>query len=177
MFELIPSQIKGMAQALMAKPRDTGSELHDAYHEISTGRLTPRNATEAQNKFYNACGFALRDIGIGTDFETEVQFVNDVFGGTCDLDAGQAGVDWKTVAKFRQPRTSELLQLGAYADHFGWEEAYIVYVHQTSFEYKILKFTQGGGETSVSLAQCIPTFYQAVGLWNGINDINVPKVA
>lgn len=168
--------LKGLAQKRMSAPADKGSELHDAYHNIRLGILKLDGATEDQQKFYAACVKALEQVGIGTDHETEVQFVNDNIGGTCDLNAKTSGLDWKTVQKFRQPRTSELLQVGAYADHFGWSEAWIVYVHQTSFEYRILKFTEKGGEGTVSLAKCIPVFYQALDLHNGISSISIPAI-
>jgi hypothetical protein len=134
-----PDALTALAVAKMNKARDTGSELHDAFHKIRTGEL--KDPTPAQAEFAALCEREVKAYGIG-EYQTEVQFADEDlgYGGTSDLtgrimEGGllttAAGMDWKTVSKpTRETRKSELLQIGAYAAHFGWQRARICYVLQ-----------------------------------------------
>jgi hypothetical protein len=114
----------------MEEGREIGGELHDAFHCIRTGEL--KEPTADQLRFHDICAFEVQRFGIG-EFKTEVQFADGAlgYGGTCDLTADEAGMDWKTITKDdRVTRVSEILQIAAYAKHFGWKRARIVYVLQ-----------------------------------------------
>jgi hypothetical protein len=125
-----PEQLEKAARTAMDAPKEAGSELHDLFHRIRTGE--EKTPTEDQVRFHDICAFEVQRFGIG-EFQTEVQFADASlgYGGTCDLTAGDAGMDWKTVSKEdRETRTSEILQMGAYGRRFGWKRARVVYILQ-----------------------------------------------
>jgi hypothetical protein len=140
-----PAQLEAAAQKAMDAPKEAGSELHDLFDSIRKGKVQP---DADQDRFYQVCLASLREAGY-TDMdviETEVQFADARlgFGGTCDLNWVNLprGLDWKTVKDFRDPRPSELLQLGAYGMHFGWKQAHIVYIRQSDYAYKVRRLEE-----------------------------------
>lgn len=121
----------------MAGPRDKGSELHECYHKWRKGELT--KPTPDQEVFARICDGYVHDFLDADRIETEVPVVSVALrtGGTPDvlgfLKKGnvKAGMDWKTVKEHREPRKSELAQVGGYSIMCGWEQVWIVYFHQT----------------------------------------------
>jgi hypothetical protein len=136
-----PDAIEALAKTLMTAARDKGSELHGAFHLLRTGQLA--NPTADQQTFHDACMDFCK-----SRFETiktEVSFCDEDLGcgGTCDVDGQRkqdfsGGVDWKTVQDWREPRMSELAQVGGYALHFKWNDAYVGYYHQTQKQMRHL---------------------------------------
>jgi hypothetical protein len=158
-WPVTPEQLRQAAQAAMDAPREAGSDLHDAFHRIRTGELTTPTPEQAQ--FAELCEQEVKAYWI-TEYETEVQFADrDLgFGGTCDLTSTGAGMDWKTVSKTtRETRASECLQIGAYAKHFGWTRARIVYVLQSPI--KVVRYEDFDASR---LARCWEAFSAALAL-------------
>ena len=166
--------VKNLCKANMDAPRNEGSELHDLFHRVESGEIAP-DQDEKTWSFYRTCQDALESMGYKEGkYHTEVEFANNHFGGTCDLDGDLGmvafGVDWKTVKDWRKPRNSELLQVGAYAHHFGWEKAHIVYIKQESkFPYQTLSF--GGSQ----LAGFYHAFCRALDLYSSIQTLGVSE--
>ena len=151
--------LKAKAIEIMTKPRDVGSDLHDAYDKIRKGELSKEQATEDQIAFCDKCCGVVQSLGL-TGYETEVQFATDEYGGTCDLNENNRGLDWKTVKDWRDPKPSEILQMGAYGKHFGWDEAWIAYYHQT--QKKMDVYYMDG----IALCNAYICFQSALDLWN-----------
>ena len=156
------------ARAVMDAPKEKGSDLHDLYHRMIIGEV--KKPTKEEKKFKATCDKALEQVGIGTDFRTEEQFATDEYGGTPDLNAFTAGVDWKTCKDFRPVRMAELLQLGAYANHFGWREGHIVYIRQSDFAFKVLCLN------TEQLLLSHDAFRKALLLWHQLNKLKDIKV-
>jgi hypothetical protein len=153
---------QSLAETMMRQPRDIGSELHDAYHRWRIGELTEPN--DSQRRFIERCKAVLQEVGLDTyHAETEVQFANAQYGGTADWHGGDVGLDWKTVKDFRDTKPSEELQLGAYAAHFNWQKAYIVYIRQSDFHRDIRPYG------SSALQRGYEKFLAALRLWEMLN--------
>lgn len=157
-----------LAKQIMDAPKDKGSELHDLFHRMETGQV--KEPTAEETKFWEVCSGVIMELGIMAPFRTEVEFACSRYGGTCDLDAFSRGLDWKTVKEFRQPRISELLQIAAYADHFGWTEAFIVYIRQHDFARKILRLG------TKELALGMTAFNTALTLWGELQPLEGIRV-
>ena len=126
--------VEKLARANMNKPRDVGSELHESFDHIKTGRLKYDKATAEQQAFYAACEVLIAELGL-KEYRTEVEFANHEYGGTADLDSGSKGIDWKTVAKPRPVRPAEVIQVSAYARHFDWGEAWLAHYDQSTRKF------------------------------------------
>lgn len=174
---LDPGHIKDMAKAAMDKPRDIGSELHESFHLIGTGELKYDSASSDQQKFYDQCLVILEKLGLPPNVETEVQFANDRYGGTCDYHAGDVGLDWKTVKDWRVPRVSEMLQMGGYAKAMGWKEAWLAQYHQTKHTFKVYRFTTDGEPgKAYSLTQCYEVFKVSLACFTAVQGLSKVKV-
>jgi hypothetical protein len=122
------------ARDAMNKPRDIGSDLHDAFHCMRNGLI--KDPTDQHKRMYDACTDALSWLGIPiSEVGTEVEFALDTHGGTVDLEfGGKVLLDWKTVQKDRPSKVSEFFQLGGYRKKFPCEVAYLVYIRQSDFK-------------------------------------------
>ena len=130
----------GFAQAEMVKARNKGSELHDAFHRWLHND-TGHDWTDEHETFVVACNGVLAQLGIAMgEYDTELQFACDTHGGTADLVANSRslGLDWKTVKKHRPPKPSEIIQMGGYSLHFGFDKGVIAYYHQTEHTFRVV---------------------------------------
>lgn len=121
-----PNDLKSATRTKLTEARDKGSELHDIYDSVKRGTVELATLNEDQQKFYGDCCDMFKVLGVEQmQWDTEIEFANPAYGGTVDVDGHTWGLDWKTVSKQRPLKASEKLQIAAYANHFGWEEAWI----------------------------------------------------
>jgi hypothetical protein len=152
------------AQAVMKKPRDKGSELHETFHLMWNNRLP--NPTPDQKRMYDSCMGVLTKLCVNlTEVQTEVEFALDTHGGTADLvwPQGSVGLDWKTIAKPRDVKASEILQIGGYRNKFKFDKAYIVYILQDTMAATIVPVE------NVEYAEA--TFLDALDFWRRLQGI------
>lgn len=158
------------AQEIMDGPKNKGSELHECFHLIRTGEIEYGKATDDQKAFYDGCQAMLKRLNVEIE-GTEVEFAEEGFGGTCDLDGNcvgiAVGIDWKTVSKPREPRKKELLQIGAYGMHFGWDHAWICYWLQDE-----RRFLPPFVMDECAITAAYQAFARALDLYSMLNDLD-----
>lgn len=153
-----------LAQERMTEARDKGSELHGVFDDVTRGRKILDDLTEDQYRFFHVAAELVQGLGVD-EFETEKVFVTEEYGGTADVSGQERGLDFKTVAKFRPARTSELLQLGAYAHALNWHNATIAYIRQSDFAALTAHFPQD------ALTQFYEAFCVALAMYQAVEEL------
>ena len=129
------SVFKASLSDILTRARDLGSKLHDAFDRYKLNPLKKDEMEQDEITMVDLCGDYLdRNWAQGSIIcKTEQQFCNRTYGGTTDIVIPSVVVvDWKTVGKKRKFKSSEVIQLVAYAIHWKVPEARLVMIEQST---------------------------------------------